>query len=148
MFIRAALLLLCAAVLPAQQIRPVPPPGVPVSDNDRAELEAGLKRLRASLDGIRGVGVAPDVQIFHDAVRYALTYNEFFRPEEIGRAKELLRQGQSRAEELSQGRASWPSATGLVVRGYVSKIDGSVQPYYGHLLLQILFQQIQLSASC
>ena len=29
----------------------------------------------------------------------------------------------------SQGRAPWTTATGLVVRGYVSKIDKSVQPY-------------------
>ena len=28
-----------------------------------------------------------------------------------------------------EGKAPWNTATGLVVRGYVSKIDGSVQPY-------------------
>jgi dienelactone hydrolase len=37
--------------------------------------------------------------------------------------------GQQRADDLTQGRAPWTTATGLVVRGYVSKIDGSVQPY-------------------
>ena len=131
MFFRAAFLCTCAALslIAQQQIRPVPPPGVAVPDKDRADLETGLKQLKASLDRLEGVALAPDVQIFHDAVRYALTYNEFFRPEEIGRAKELLKQGQARADELSQGRAQWPAATGLVVRGYVSKIDGSVQPY-------------------
>ncbi len=30
---------------------------------------------------------------------------------------------------LREGKAPWNTATGLVVRGYVSKIDGSVQPY-------------------
>lgn len=131
MFFRAAVLCTCAALslIAQQQIRPVPPPGVAVPDKDRSDLETGLKQLKASLDHLQGVALAPDVQIFHDAVRYALTYNEFFRPEEIGRAKELLKQGQARADELSQGRAQWPAATGLVVRGYVSKIDGSVQPY-------------------
>ncbi|MGH7553142.1 MAG: prolyl oligopeptidase family serine peptidase, partial [Longimicrobiales bacterium] len=62
-------------------------------------------------------------------VRYALTYNEFFRPEEIARAKDLLREGQARANALSRGSAPWTAASGLVVRGYVSKIDRSVQPY-------------------
>ncbi|MGH9662529.1 MAG: prolyl oligopeptidase family serine peptidase, partial [Bryobacteraceae bacterium] len=52
-----------------------------------------------------------------------------FRAEEIGRARELLRQGQARADALAQGKAPWTQATGLVVRGYVSKIDRSVQPY-------------------
>ena len=34
-----------------------------------------------------------------------------------------------RASQLRDGKAPWTTATGLVVRGYVSKIDGSVQPY-------------------
>ena len=115
-------------------IRPVPPPGVPVSETDRKDLEAGLKRLSESIEKLRGtlgnrVQLLPDVQIFHEAVRVALQYNEFFKPEEIYRAKDLLRQGQNRADALAQGQAPWATETGLVVRGYVSKIDRSVQPY-------------------
>src|SRR5262249_17258245 len=34
-----------------------------------------------------------------------------------------------RARELAEGKAPWTTATGLIVRGYVSKIDKSVQPY-------------------
>jgi pimeloyl-ACP methyl ester carboxylesterase len=34
-----------------------------------------------------------------------------------------------RAKELRDGKPSWNSAGGLVVRGYTSGIDGSVQPY-------------------
>ena len=34
-----------------------------------------------------------------------------------------------RAKALRDGQAPWTTQTGLVVRGYVSKIDGSVQPY-------------------
>ena len=30
---------------------------------------------------------------------------------------------------MREGKSPWTTATGLVVRGYVSKIDGSVQPY-------------------
>ena len=44
-------------------------------------------------------------------------------------AKKLLEQGMDRAKQLREGKAPWNTATGLVVRGYVSKIDGSVQPY-------------------
>ena len=39
------------------------------------------------------------------------------------------RQGIERADQLAAGQSPWTTATGLVVRGYVSKIDGSVQPY-------------------
>src|ERR1700712_1095645 len=128
---RHAPLLLIAVSLYAQNtpIRPVPPPGITVSPEDRKDLEAGLKRLGAAMDKVKGKPLLPDVQIFHEAVRYALPYNEFFKPEEVYKAKELLRQGQARAEELANGTASRTTATGLVVRGYVSKIDHSVQPY-------------------
>ena len=122
------LIVLCTAIY-AAEVRPVPPPGIEVPAADRAELETGLKRLSASIDQLRGVKLLPDVQIFRDAVRFALQNGEFFKPDEIARAKELLRTGQQRADDLVAGRAPWTTATGLVVRGYLSKIDKSVQPY-------------------
>src|SRR5258705_13881724 len=118
---RIAVVFLTAASLVAQiaDIRPVPPPGVTVSPEDKRDLEAGLKRLAQSIEKLQGKPLLPDVQIFHEAVRYALTYNEFFKLEDVYKAKELLRQGQFRADELANGTASWTTATGLVVRGYV-----------------------------
>ena len=58
-----------------------------------------------------------------------MTYNEFFNNRDVSAAKNLLKQGLERAKQLSEGKAPWNTATGLVVRGYVSRIDGSVQPY-------------------
>jgi pimeloyl-ACP methyl ester carboxylesterase len=121
------ILLLAAAV--AQTPKTVPPAGVAVPPSDRAELEAGLARLHSSIEKIRGNPLAPDVLIYHEAVRYALQYDEFFNPNEIAKAKALLQQGEERAAQLAQGRSPWTTATGVVVRGYVSKIDKSVQPY-------------------
>ena len=123
-----SLIVLCVAAF-AAEVRPVPPPGIDVPAADRADLESGLKRLSASIVKLQGVKLLPDVQIFRDAVRFALENREFFKPEEIARAKELLRTGQQRADDLVEGRAPWTTATGLVVRGYLSKIDKSVQPY-------------------
>jgi hypothetical protein len=71
----------------------------------------------------------PDVQIFHNAVRYALNYDEFYKTNQTQVARDFLRQAHERAQLLREGNASWGTATGLIVRGYVSKIDGSVQPY-------------------
>jgi hypothetical protein len=128
--------LLLAAVLPLalaaqdlSQIKPLPPPGIPVSPQDQRALRAGLDRLQKRLDALKGNPHLPDVEIFEKAVRYALDGNEFFRPEQIFRAKELLRIGMERADQLANGDAPWTRQTGLVVRAYVSKIDGSVQPY-------------------
>jgi hypothetical protein len=128
-----ALTSLCAQE-PAS-VRPVPPPGIPVSPEDRSVLESGLEKLRTEIKSLRQVargqepsGIA-DVRIFEKAVDWALRYDEFFDPKQIQAAKQQLERGMQRAKELREGKPSWNSATGLVVRGYVSKIDGSIQPY-------------------
>ncbi len=90
-------------------IKPIPPPGVAVSDTDAAELRQALSKISGSSN--------PDVAIFEKAVKWALDHNEFFKPEDIGKAKEILARAQSQ------------SKTGLVVHAYRSKIDGSLQPY-------------------
>ncbi len=121
--------LLSGSLLAQTDIRPVPPPGVPVPATDRKELESGLKRLDRSIEKLQGHPLLPDVLIFQKAVAWALQYDEFFKPEEIFRAKEILKLGQARADELQNGTHAWTSTPGLTIRGYVSKIDKSVQPY-------------------
>src|SRR6185437_220718 len=119
--------------LPASQqgnkIRIVPPPGVPVSEADQKSLHTGLSRLQTKLDALRGNPHLADVQVFAKAVSYTLDGNEFFSPDDVFKAKELLRIANERADQLARGDAPWTRATGLVARGYISKIDGSVQPY-------------------
>jgi dienelactone hydrolase len=119
------------------RVRPIPPPGIVVPAPERAELEAGVAALGREIDTLRQdlrsrpalLALLPDVQIYYSAVRYPLTYHEFQNPREFAVARALLKQAHERADELRNGRAPWNTATGLVVRGYVSKIDGSVQPY-------------------
>jgi pimeloyl-ACP methyl ester carboxylesterase len=119
------------------KVRPVPPAGIPVPDADRADLQAGLDLLAKEIEGLRTVlkskpallDLLPDVQVYYNAVRYAVIHNEFFNAKEIPVAKTLLKQGMERARLLREGQAPWTTATGLVVRGYLSRIDGSVQPY-------------------
>jgi dienelactone hydrolase len=116
-----------------EKVRPVPPPGITVSDSDRAALQQGLADLGRALEGLRAnpkaASLLPDVQIYHNAVRYALQYSEFFAPGDVTKAKTLLAQGQDRARLLASGQAPWLTQAGPSARGYVSAIDGSVQPY-------------------
>jgi hypothetical protein len=118
------------------KVRPVPPPGVKISDSDREELEGGIallgkeiESLRTQLKGKSLSDLLPDVQIYHNAVRYALIYNEFFKSNEVGVARRFLKQGMERAQLLRDGKAPWTTTNGLVARGYLSSVDGSVQPY-------------------
>jgi poly(3-hydroxybutyrate) depolymerase len=120
-------LLFWAAPVPPHH--PLPPPGITLASKDERDLRTGLDRLTQRLDSLRENPHAPDVIIFEKAVRYALDGHEFFTQEDVFRAKELLRIGAERAEALANGGAPWLHATGLSVRGYVSNIDHSVQPY-------------------
>jgi Prolyl oligopeptidase family len=118
-------------------VRRIPPPGIMLSSKERQELANGVEVLGKQIKSLRTVlqkkqallELLPDVEIYYNAVRYALAHDEFFKPAEIDVARNLLKQGHVRANDLRDGKAPWTTATGLVVRGYVSKIDGSVQPY-------------------
>lgn len=110
-------------------VRPVPPKGVAVAEADVKELKAGLDELQKAIDELKDQALVPDVEIYHKAVRYAVDHGEFFNIKEIPIGKTLLKQGLQRAKELKAGKPTWTTQTGRVVRGYRSKIDGSVQPY-------------------
>jgi predicted peptidase len=125
----SAVLILASAAYGQNTLKPVPAIGIEVPAADRAALEAGLARLRDATAKLKKNALLPDVLIYQEAVRYALQYNEFFKPGEIAAAKKLLEQGEERAAQLAEGQSPWTTATGLVARGYISKIDGSVQPY-------------------
>ena len=113
-------------------VRRVPKLGIEVPADRRVKLEAGLKELDRKIMALgRGPMTVhrPDVEVYYKAVHDALTYQEFFDPKEIDFADQALATGHERADQLLDGKASWTTAPGLVIRGYVSKIDGSVQPY-------------------
>ncbi len=118
---------------PAKQL---PPPGVAIPDADRAELTAAAAELGKEIAVLKlsklGGGMSaliPDVEVFHKAVDWALRYDEFYNVKEVATARTLLAEGKARAAALREGKAPWTTATGPAVRGYRSKIDGSVQPF-------------------
>ena len=121
----------------AEKVRPVPPPGIMVPAEVRDELQSGIDALGKEIDQLKTalkakpalLDLLPDVQVFHRAVHDALKYDEFYNPKEFAFAKKLLALGMDRAKNLRDGQSPWTTATGPVVRGYLSKIDGSVQPY-------------------
>lgn len=121
-----------AVAQPATQ-RQVPPPGKTIPEADRVELTKGVAELGLAIDALRmnreADKLLPDVIIFHKAVDWALRYDEFMDVKHAKTAKDLLAEGKKRAAELQAGKSPWTSATGLVVRGFKSRIDDSVQPY-------------------
>jgi|688.fasta_scaffold13557_1 pimeloyl-ACP methyl ester carboxylesterase len=122
-----------------EAVRSVPPPGIAISDELREELASGLRDLQTRLDVLRKSKSAmllkylPDVEIFEKAIRIALTEDGFFEPKDFEGAKRVLAEGRRRMQLLLEEKPDWLKPTDqrdiTTVRGFRSRIDGSVQPY-------------------
>lgn len=119
----------------ADHVRQVPAVGIEVPEADRSEIETRLRKLDEAIAGLRKRRDArtpvliPDVEIFSRAVHQGLAFRELYSRGDIENAKQVVAEGLRRADALLKGEAPWTTQKGLVVRGFRSKIDGTVQPY-------------------
>jgi hypothetical protein len=111
--------------------RKLPPAGVEVKEAERSPLLAELKSLQAAAAAQREHLYFPDVEIYLDAVSYALENNEVYSPKELALVKQHLATARKRLAALgtSPGKPAWVTQVGLTVRGFRSVLDGSAQPY-------------------
>ena len=140
--LRAAVIVALVTAAAHAQTNPgvSPLPGIEIPAEARAELEAASRDLGAAIaaaltpDGPDGLPAdlrrrLPDVEVFSKAVEWALQLDGFHDAKHVDVARRLLAEGRSRLDALEAGTTPWTKATGLVVRGFRSRIDGSVQPY-------------------
>jgi len=114
-------------------VRPVPPVGNDIPAADMDEIKKGLAELQQLIKDIGKHELLPDVLIYEKAVRWAIEYKEIYDGKGAKPAtnvKKVLKAGLERAKAMKDGQTPWTTQTGAVVRGYKSKIDGSVQPYW------------------
>ncbi|MFO1094855.1 MAG: alpha/beta hydrolase-fold protein [Planctomycetaceae bacterium] len=109
--------------------RVLPPRGITLDPAVRAPLQERLRLVEDRFRPHTGHALAPDVEILLTAVQSALKFDEFYSEDDAGRALELLNTAGTRVDALQAGTAPWTEARGLLVRGYRSSIDESVQPY-------------------
>ncbi len=143
-FFPAALAALAFASLALAQTPPAPPkripaPGITLTDTERAELTAGVSVLRRDLDSLARqialtsdtalAALIPDAEIFAKAVEWTLRDDTFYTVREIAYARTLLTRGTERVAQLRSHLSPWMEATGTILRGHRSRLDGSVQPY-------------------
>lgn len=110
----------------------LPPAGNEIAAADRRELTDGAAALGRDIEALAGelkskpdlLALLPDVRIYHKAVDWPLRYGE---PIDVKKARAALATAKERIAQLRQGSAPWVTAGGA--RAYVSRIDGSVQPY-------------------
>jgi pimeloyl-ACP methyl ester carboxylesterase len=113
-----------------------PPTALPVgaAPKEQASLREELKALETRLDALRrrgGVGVArwADAELFAKGAAWALRYEPDLTPADLSLIQSALARGRQRIAALESGERPWEQKRGRLTRGYVSAVDGSVQPY-------------------
>ncbi len=109
------------------------------SPEQKDKIQHELESLRNSIGKLKTQAKAednysmeqliPDVEVYAKSAEWILRHKEFYSPNYVDQTLKALATGAERAELLGKGESPWTSATGSVIRGYVSKVDGSVQPY-------------------
>ena len=107
--------------------RILPKPGKPAPEADATRLRGACDELRAALAKSTSP-LAADAAIFIKAVDLALRFHEFYDlGKDVAKADWALQQARDRLARLKE--APWTTSHGLVLRGYVSSVDGAVLPY-------------------
>ncbi len=107
-----------------------------------AEQKAGLQtKLDELQDRLKDAAAKPpkyfvDAQVFAKGVEWCLRHGEFYPAKKEGQpsawikyCEDAIAAGNARLDELQAGTNSWTDQEGSTIRGYVSRVDGSVQPY-------------------
>jgi pimeloyl-ACP methyl ester carboxylesterase len=109
--------------------RVLPPEGLEIPADVRTRLETRLAATKRRVDGVNDDKLKPDVEVFTKAVELALIHREFYVERDFAKADWALNEADKRLDSLAKGETPWTTATGTVVEGYRSSIDGSAQPY-------------------
>ena len=122
-----------AASAAAQEKEPVVP-----SENELKPILAQRDKLREAVEPLRarqefqtrdGQALWADVAVFEKAATWMLRFEEFPKKDYVDQLSKVLEKGIARAEQLQAGKADWELHSGMTARGYVTAIDGSLQPY-------------------
>jgi len=109
--------------------------------DDEAALLDGLARLKREIEGLKGSNIrnsdVADVEVFAKGVEWCLRHDEFYankrKPDApsgwVKYCKTAIETGLQRAAELNANELPRSSGAGSTILGYVSRVDGSTQPY-------------------
>src|SRR5205814_505810 len=127
----AVLLLTTLAAAGAAQTQP--PPARP-SATDLHRIETTLRDLSNRIAALGAKRIDPalvaDADVYRKAAEFILRFPEEFATEAfVADTLSVLDEGLARARDLDAGTPAWPKQKGHVIRAYVSRVDGSVQPY-------------------
>ncbi len=132
-----------AGLVAAQRVKQLPPPGIEIDAEQRQTLENRVDELGHRLellakDDDGAANWVPDVEVLTRAVRLALDLDGFYREKDAAIAERLLDEAERRLTAVAAGarglallglQSEPVDQPQLLVGGFRSRIDDSVQPY-------------------
>lgn len=134
----ASCLALIFAIPAVEALEPIPPikrrlpapGGLELPDPIREKVDAELALYVDRLWEISDHPYSGDVEALVKAVELAVRFQEFYDKKHFALPEKFLDLAKARYLEIEEEEThSWSDDTGLVIRGYRSRIDDSCQPY-------------------
>ena len=99
--------------------------------DDPHALQDAARQLQEKLASLTPAksDLLADAEVFHKGVVWALRYDTPPAPADAKLQRNALARGMQRAEALAGSNTPWTRKRGKVLRGFVSAVDGSTQPY-------------------
>lgn len=138
LLIRRAALLCVTAVFYVPVAAQVKEQVKPPSEAELQPIRELHKNLGTTIETLRGkqelqtrdgLALIADVAVFEKAASWMLRFKEFPKKDYVDQLRNVVEKGIARADKLQRGKTDWMLQPGITVRGYVSAIDRSVQPY-------------------
>ncbi len=108
-----------------------PPPIYTPTAEERAQLDEKERELSARLKTLAGGQRQhlPDAAVYLHIAEMADRLQLYATRSHVGTVLRGLDEGLARCDQLGRGEAPWLTRPGRSLRGYVSRVDGSIQPY-------------------
>jgi len=101
-----------------------------LSTEQRQSLQAEADVLERSILKLNlSASAGADAAVFGKGLAWALRYDRDFTPADLKLLNQAALRGKQRVESLERGERPWQSKRGRTILGYISRVDGSVQPY-------------------
>ena len=98
---------------------------------ERQSLQESANRLRSRIASasVSNPDRLADAAVFHKGVAWGLRFSKSLTTSDAVLLRKGLARATERLEALGADKATWVTRQGKVVRGFVSAVDGSTQPY-------------------
>jgi dienelactone hydrolase len=129
----ACLFVLASVGIPTRIVAQHPPDATQLAalQQTSTELSAKISSLRQppQTETLQQQQSWADAAVYAKAAEWMLRHNEFFKPDYKNQLEQVLTTGRVLVDRLQESGAEPESRSGTRIHGYVSRIDGSVQPY-------------------